>query len=68
MVWKRWKRGTTRYQELRKLERAAIGAVGKSPWHMSRTPVVHEALCDAKRRRTGLESIEERYSVLHYSC
>jgi RNA-directed DNA polymerase len=72
MVWKRWKQGTTRYQELRKLgvpkERAALGAVGKSPWHMSRTPVVHEALSNAFWRRTGLESIEKRYFVLHYSC
>jgi group II intron reverse transcriptase/maturase len=72
MVWKRWKRGATRYQELRKLgvpkERAALGAVGKSPWHMSRTPVVHEALSNAFWRHTGLESIEKRYFVLHYSC
>jgi group II intron reverse transcriptase/maturase len=72
MIWKRWKQGTTRYQELRKLgvpkERAALGAVGKSPWHMSRTPVVHEALSNAFWRRTGLESIEKRYFKLHYSC
>jgi group II intron reverse transcriptase/maturase len=72
MVWKRWKRGTTRYQELRKLgvpkERAALGAVGKSSWHMSRTPVVNEALSNAFWRRTGLESIEKRYFILHYSC
>ncbi|HBG75197.1 MAG: hypothetical protein A2X25_12895 [Chloroflexi bacterium GWB2_49_20] len=71
MVWKRWKRGTTRYQELRKLgvpkERAALGAVGKSPWRMSRTPVVHEALSNAFWRSTGLESIEKRYFILH-SC
>ena len=37
--WKRWKRGTTRYRELVRLgvprERAALGAVGTSPWRMS---------------------------------
>ena len=42
LLWKRWKRGTTRYRELVRLgvpkERAALGAVGTSPWRMSRTP------------------------------
>ena len=72
MIWKRWKRGTTRYRELVRLgippQRAALGAVGKSPWRMSRTPVVHEALSNVFWRRTGLESIEKRYFILHYSC
>jgi RNA-directed DNA polymerase len=72
MVWKRWKRGTTRYRELVRLgvpaQRAALGAVGKSPWHMSRTPVVNEALSNAYWRNTGLESIAQRYTKLHYSC
>ena len=35
MIWKRWKRGTTRYPEIVKLGvprgRAGLGAVGKSP-------------------------------------
>ena len=47
MIWKRWKRGTTRYRELRKLGapkgRAGLGAVGKSPWRMSKSPVINEA-------------------------
>ena len=72
MVWKRWKRGTTRYRELVELgippQRAALGAVGKSPWRMSRTPVVHEALSNAYWRSKGLESIAQRYTILHYSC
>ena len=72
MVWKRWKRGTTRYREIVKLgvpeKRAALGAVGKSPWHMSRTPVINEALSNAYWRSTGLESIAQRYTKLHYSC
>ena len=71
MVWKRWKRGTTRYRKLVKLgvprERAGLGAVGKSPWHMSRTPVINEALSNAYWRDSGLKSIEVRYQELRYS-
>jgi RNA-directed DNA polymerase len=68
MVWKRWKRGTTRYQALRKLgvppERAGLGAVGTSPWHMSKSPVVHEALSNAYWCQVGLKSIKGRYLEL----
>ncbi|MDO9028102.1 MAG: group II intron maturase-specific domain-containing protein, partial [Candidatus Roizmanbacteria bacterium] len=71
MQWKRWKRGTTRYRELVRLgvpkERAALGAGGTSPWRMSRTPVIHEALSNAYWRNAGLESIAERYNKLRYS-
>jgi len=71
MQWKRWKRGTTRYRELVRLgvpkERAALGAGGTSPWRMSRTPVIHEALSNVYWRSTGLESIAERYDQLCYS-
>jgi len=71
ILWKRWKRGTTRYRELVRLgvpkERAALGAVGTSPWRMSRTPVIHEALSNAYWRNAGLESITERYNTLRYS-
>jgi hypothetical protein len=39
MLWKRWKRGITRYLELARLgvpkERAARGTGGTSPWRMS---------------------------------
>jgi group II intron reverse transcriptase/maturase len=69
--WKRWKRGTTRYQELVRLgvprERAALGAVGTSPWRMSHSPIIHEALSNAFWRNTGLESITERYNQSRYS-
>jgi RNA-directed DNA polymerase len=69
--WKRWKRGTTRYRELVRLgvpkERAALGAVGTSPWRMSHSPIIHEALNNAYWRSTGLESITERYNQLRYS-
>ena len=71
MLWKRWKRGTTRYRELVRLgvppERAALGAVGTSPWRMSLTPVINEALSNAFWQNTGLESIAERYFKLRYS-
>jgi RNA-directed DNA polymerase len=68
MIWKRWKRGTIRYRELRKLGvpqgRAGLGAIGKSPWHMSNTPVVNEALSNAYLRNSGLKSLKDRYQEL----
>jgi RNA-directed DNA polymerase len=68
MVWKRWKRGRTRYKELRKLgvphERAGLGAVGKSPWHMAQSPVINEALSNAYWRKAGLQSLKARYYEL----
>ena len=71
MLWKRWKHGPTRYRELVRLGvppgRAALGAIGKSPWHMSLTPVINEALSNAYWQNTGLESIAERYFKLRYS-
>jgi len=48
MIWKRWKRGTTRFRELVRLgvpkRWAQEGAGGKSPWHMSASPVINQAL------------------------
>ena len=71
MQWKGWKRGTTRYQELVRLgvpkERAALGAVGTSPWRMFHSPIIHEALNNAFWRSAGLESIAERYNQLRYA-
>ena len=71
LIWKRWKRGRTRYRELVALgvprERAALGALGKSPWHMSRTPVINEALSNAYWRSAGLESLIGRYRKLRVS-
>jgi len=68
LVWKRWKRGKTRYRELVALgvptNRAALGAVGKSPWRMSRSPVMNEALSNAYWQKLGLRSIAERYRQL----
>lgn len=71
LLWKRWKRGTTRYRELVRLgvpnERAALGATGTSPWRMAHSPVVQEALSNAFWRNSGLESLFERYNHLRYS-
>jgi RNA-directed DNA polymerase len=71
MIWKRWKRGTTRYRELVKLGvpcgRAGLGAGGKSPWHMSKTPVVNEALSTAYLRNSGLKSLKARYQELRFT-
>lgn len=71
LVWKRWKRGTTRYRELVKLGvprwRAQEGAGGKSPWHMSKSPVINEALSNAYWRNSGLKSLKARYQELRVS-
>jgi group II intron reverse transcriptase/maturase len=71
MVWKRWKRGTTCYRELVKLGvpryRAGLGAVGKSPWHMSKSPVINEALSNSYFRNLGLKSLKVRYQELRIS-
>lgn len=71
LLWKRWKRGTTRYRELVRLgvpnKRAALGATGTSPWRMAHSPVVHEALSNAFWRSSGLEGLTTRYNQLRYS-
>ncbi len=71
MIWKRWKRGTTRYKELVKMGisrwKAQEGAGGRSPWHMSRSPVINEALSNAYFRNSGLKSLKTRYQELHFA-
>ena len=68
LVWKRWKRGKTRWRELVKLgippDRAALGAVGHGPWRMAHSPVVDEALSKAYWRQQGLKSMAESYRQL----
>jgi hypothetical protein len=65
MVWKRWKRGRKRYQELVKLGvprwQAQAGAGGKSPWRMASTPVVQMALNNTYWKGLGLKSLKDRY-------
>ena len=69
LLWKRWKRGKTRWRELISLgvprHLAALGATGKSPWHMAETPVVHMALSKAFWRTQGLRTLTDYYHQLH---
>ena len=68
LIWKRWKRGTTRYREVVKLgvpkRWAQEGAGGTSPWHMSASPVINQALSNGYFREMGLKSIKIRYQEL----
>ncbi len=68
MIWKRWKRGRTRYRELVKRgilpHEARLGARGKSPWRMSKTFVIHKALGDEYLRDLGLKDLSGRYREL----
>jgi RNA-directed DNA polymerase len=68
MVWKRWKRGRTRWRELVKLgvppKMAGLGAVQHGPWRMAASPVVQMALSNAYWQGQGLGSITERYHQL----
>ena len=68
MLWKRWKRGRTRYRKLVELgvpsKLAVLGAGGKSPWRMAATPTVNMALSNAYWEREGLIGITERYRRL----
>ena len=71
MVWKRWKRGTTRYRELVKMGiprwRAQEGAGSKGPWRMANSPVIKEALSNDYLRNSGLKSIKTRYQELRFT-
>ena len=68
MIWKRWKRGTTRYKEIVKLGvpywYAQEGAVGTSPWRMAVNPVINQALSNDYFRSLGLKSVKLRYQEL----
>jgi group II intron reverse transcriptase/maturase len=71
MIWKRWKRGTTRYRELVKLgipkRWAQEGAGGSSPWRMSASPVINQALSNGYFRDLGLKGIKTRYRELRFA-
>ncbi len=68
LIWKRWKRGPTRYRELLKLGvpkwQAGLGAVRHGPWRMAGSPVVKMALSNRYFKDQGLLSIKERYMEL----
>ncbi len=71
LIWKRWKRNTTRYRELVKLgvpkQWAQEGAGGESPWHISASPVINQALSNAYWHNSGLKSMKERYQELRFA-
>jgi hypothetical protein len=68
LVWKRWKRGRTRWRELVALgvppTLAGLGAIDKGPWRMAATPVVNMALSNAYWKEQGLQSLLETYHRL----
>lgn len=68
LVWKRWKRGRTRWRALVALgvppTLAGLGAVDKGPWRMAATPVVNMALSNAYWKAEGLLSLLEIYHRL----
>ncbi len=68
LVWKRWKRGTTRWRELVALgvpaTMAGLGAVEHGPWRMAASPVVNMALSNTYWKRQGLHSLLETYHRL----
>jgi len=62
MVWKQWKRGTTRYRELRKRGIAvqdAVKTAGSSdgPWPLAKTPALNIALPNAYFVSLGLPEL-----------
>jgi RNA-directed DNA polymerase len=62
MVWTQWKRGTTRYRELRQRGIAAQDAAkmaGSSdgPWHLANTPALKIALSNAYFASLGLPEL-----------
>ena len=65
LVWKQWKRGRKRYQELRRrgvdhdLAARAAGS-GHGPWRMALTPAMHVALPNAFFTALGLPSLVVR--------
>jgi RNA-directed DNA polymerase len=68
LIWKRWKRGPTRYRELLKLGvpkwQAGLGAINHGPWRMAGSPVVKMALSNRYFKEQGLFSIGEKYIEL----
>jgi len=62
MVWKQWKRGPTRYRELRKRgiaaqEAAQTAGSSDGPWHLANSPAVKLALPNAFFASLGLPEL-----------
>lgn len=68
IIWKRWKRGTTRFKKLVELgipkEKAAMGAKSAGPWEMSNSFIVQFALNNNYWNEQGLKSILTRVTSL----
>jgi RNA-directed DNA polymerase len=62
MVWKQWKRGTTRYRELRKRgidaqDAAKTAGSSDGPWHLANTPAMNIALPNTYFASLGLPEL-----------
>jgi RNA-directed DNA polymerase len=62
VVWKQWKRGTTRYHELRKRgvaaqEAAKLAGSSDGPWHLAKAPALNIALSNAYFASLGLPEL-----------
>jgi RNA-directed DNA polymerase len=63
LIWKRWKRGTTRYKKLRKLgltrgeARKGAGNGSQGPWQMSDHIMIHKALTIANFQILALPNL-----------
>jgi RNA-directed DNA polymerase len=63
LIWKRWKRGTTRFKRLRALgltitqAREGAGSGAHGPWRMSLNPSINSALSIAYFQALGLRSL-----------
>lgn len=63
LIWKRWKRGSTRYKRLRQMglselqAREGAGSGARGPWRMSRTPPINSALSVAYFQNLGLPAL-----------
>ena len=69
LLWKRWKRGRTRFRNLVALgvpPSSAHEAAGsdKAIWRVAASPPVHQALSNAYWKAQGLSSIHTRYHEL----
>lgn len=64
LIWKRWKRGTTRFKHLRALgltitqARGGAGSGARGPWRMSQTSSINSALSIAYFQALGLPSLK----------
>lgn len=60
MIWKRWKRSSTRFERLRDLGLSVLHATegagngSRGPWRMSASPPMHKALSNKYFRKLGL--------------